>query len=106
MLDAGANLRTWAVDAPIVPGVELPARLLPDHRRIYLSFEGPLSGDRGSVRRVAEGMFQTIEWHVDRVRVQLSGAQLVGEVDLYRSLSGKDSNDGSTTWTFLLGKVD
>ena len=73
---------------------------------IYLTFEGPISGDRGSVRRVAEGVFQTIEWRVDHVRVQLSGAQLVGEVDLYRSPSGTDSKGGSTTWTFLLGKVD
>src|SRR5271165_2579794 len=96
MLEVGASLKTWAVDAPIVPGVELPARLLPNHRRIYLSFEGPISGDRGSVRRVAEGVFQSIEWHLDRVRVQLSGAQLVGEVDLYRSPSGRDSNGGST----------
>jgi len=106
MLEAGAGLRTWAVDAPIVPGVPLAARLLPDHRLIYLTFEGPISGDRGCVRRVAEGVFQTIEWRVDHVRVQLSGAQLVGEVDLYRSPSGADSKGGSTTWTFLLGKVD
>jgi len=107
MLENGASLRTWAVDAPIVPGVELAARLLPDHRRTYLTFEGPISGDRGSVRRVAEGEFQTIEWRVDCVRVQLSGAQLVGEVDLYRSPSGTDSKAGSTpSWTFLLGKVD
>jgi len=106
MLEAGAGLRTWAVDAPIVPGVKLAARLLPDHRRIYLTFEGPISGDRGSVRRVVEGVFQTIEWRVEHVRVQLSSAQLVGEVDLYRLPSGTDSKGGSTTWMFLLGKVD
>ena len=28
MLEAGEGLRTWAVDAPIVPGVPLAARLL------------------------------------------------------------------------------
>jgi hypothetical protein len=26
-----------------------------DHRAIYLSYEGPVSGDRGQVRRVTEG---------------------------------------------------
>ncbi len=106
MLEAGAGLRTWAVDTPIEPGVELPARPLPDHRRIYLTFEGPISGGRGSVRRVAEGVFQTIAWRDDHVRVRLSSAQLVGEVDLYRSPAGTDSSGGSTTWTFLLGKAD
>jgi hypothetical protein len=28
---------------------------LPDHRRIYLSYEGPVSGERGQVRRISEG---------------------------------------------------
>jgi hypothetical protein len=106
MLEAGAGLRTWAVDAPIVPGVELTARSLPDHRLIYLTYEGPIAGGRGIVRRVAEGVFQIIEWRIDHVRVKLESPQLVGEVELYRSGSGADSKGGSTTWRFLLGKVD
>lgn len=106
MLEFGACLKTWAVDAPIMPGVELPARMLPAHRRIYLTFEGPISGGRGRVRRVAEGVYQTIEWSVEHVRILLAGDQLVGEVDLYRSPAGTDSKGGSTIWTFLLGKVD
>ncbi len=28
---------------------------LPNHRSIYLAYEGPISGDRGSVQRVASG---------------------------------------------------
>ena len=32
-----------------------PAERVGDHRPLYLSFEGPVSGGRGSVRRVAEG---------------------------------------------------
>jgi hypothetical protein len=106
MLEAGGSLRTWAIDAPIVPWVELPARSLPDHRLIYLTYEGPISDNRGSVRRVAEGTFQAIDWDVDHVRVKLAGDQLVGEVDLYRSGTGTDSTAGSTTWKFRLGNVD
>jgi hypothetical protein len=37
------------------------ARQLPDHRAIYLTFEGPLSGDRGQVRRVAQGVVHRLE---------------------------------------------
>ena len=44
MLDVGDVLRTWAIDAPITTGVDLPARALGDHRRIYLDFEGELRG--------------------------------------------------------------
>ncbi len=106
MLEAGNSLKTWAVVGPIVPGVVLVARALPDHRPVYLTYEGPISGDRGSVRRVAEGAYQTIEWRAEHVRVLLSGDQLVGEVVLNRSASGTDSKGGSTTWTFLLGNVD
>jgi hypothetical protein len=28
---------------------------LPDHRREYLDYEGPISGDRGTVTRIARG---------------------------------------------------
>ncbi len=31
------------------------AERLPDHRRVYLDYEGPISGNRGDVRRVASG---------------------------------------------------
>jgi len=40
----------WPVPAG---GVELTA--LPDHRGAYLDYEGPVSGGRGHVRRVAGG---------------------------------------------------
>ncbi len=37
------------------PGQELVAEHIGDHRPAYLTYEGPLSDDRGHVRRVAEG---------------------------------------------------
>ena len=106
MLEVGDCLRTWAIDAPITRGVELPARDLSDHRLAYLSYEGPISGQRGSVRRIAEGRFRTIAWSDEYVRVRLSGAQLVGEVELYRVRGGIECPSGSTSWTFRLGKAD
>lgn len=29
-----------------------------EHRRLYLDYEGPISGDRGSVRRVDAGTYE------------------------------------------------
>jgi hypothetical protein len=35
---------------------EVAAAALPDHRREYLAYEGEVSGNRGRVRRLAEGV--------------------------------------------------
>jgi hypothetical protein len=104
MFEDGGVLRTWAVDTPIRPGAGLPARPLADHRLAYLDYEGPISGDRGTVRRLDRGTYRATVWTPGLVRVELAGAQLVGEAELRRSETG-DSETG-LVWTFRLGKVD
>jgi hypothetical protein len=99
---AGAPLRTWAIDEEIVPGRDLPARALGDHRAVYLEFEGALSGGRGTVRRMDEGEYTAIEWSDDRVQVELRGDQLAGCVALRRAVAGS----GSPAWIFRLGNFD
>ena len=56
--DGEELLRTWRVAVPPVMWSEAGALImqpLPAHRRIYLDYEGPVSGNRGAVTRVAEG---------------------------------------------------
>jgi len=103
MLEAGEVLRTWAIDAPIVAGVDLPARAIGDHRRLYLEYEGEISGNRGRVRRLAEGTYRVLVWSADHVQVVLVGAQLVGEVELRRVGPG---SDGRESWNFRIGNLD
>jgi hypothetical protein len=103
MLEIGEVLRSWAIDAPIVVGQELPARALPDHRRVYLDYEGVISGDRGTVRRLDEGTYCMILWTAEQVRVELAGFQLVGEVEL-RQVGG--NSNGAPSWRFRLGNLD
>lgn len=105
MLEHGDHLRTWAIDGPVVAGKELPARELPDHRAAYLDYEGPISGDRGSVSRVDHGTYVPIEWADDRVRLHLMGRQLVGDVLLWRPRPGM-YRPGPEYWKFSLGKVN
>jgi hypothetical protein len=101
MLECGDALRTWAIDEPIGPGRDLPARALADHRAAYLDYEGPVSGDRGEVRRVDRGTYEPVVWTPDRVRVRLEGAQLIGLVEL------RASGASAGSWAFrLIGKVD
>jgi hypothetical protein len=108
MLDVGAVLRTWAIDAPIVPGVNLPARSLLDHRRFYLDYEGAISGDRGWVRRVDSGLYEPRVWTPEWIQVVLSGAQLVGFVELRRvGARGSDLGpESARAWAFRLGNLD
>lgn len=40
----------------LLEGEHLRAERLPDHRPLYLRYEGPIAGGRGRVRRLAEGI--------------------------------------------------
>lgn len=76
MLETGERLTTW--DVPPACGTDALDRLesfrcralrLPDHRAMYLEYEGPISEGRGSVRRLDAGTFETLEPN----RYRLSG---------------------------------
>jgi hypothetical protein len=43
------------------PGERLTVERLADHRRAYLSYEGPISGDRGHVKRIASGQIGAMQ---------------------------------------------
>ena len=107
-------LRAWAIDAEPVTGRDLPARALADHRREYLTYEGEVSGGRGSVRRWDEGTCSVEVWQPDRVRLVLAGHQLEGVAELRSSAGGtwpgmpsaSGAGGGSITfWVFRLGKL-
>jgi hypothetical protein len=96
MLEAGDLLRTWRLAVPPQPGRTVPATSLGSHRRLYLDYEGPVSGDRGRVVRWDAGTFQ---WEVDeagQVAVQLQGGRCQGRALLQRT-SGQE-------WSFELSE--
>jgi hypothetical protein len=106
LLDVGEALRAWAIDAPVEAGRELPARELADHRRIYLEYEGPISGGRGWVRRIDGGVYEPRVSEPGRVVVALSGAQLVGLAELRKVREGEGPAGATRAWTFRLGNLD
>jgi len=65
MLEHEGQLLTWALSEKPEPGKNIVARALDDHRIEYLELEGEISHDRGSVSRVAEGVYR---WKLDTVR--------------------------------------
>ena len=101
LVEDGPTLRTWAIDAPIVAGVDLPARALPAHRLVYLDYEGEISAGRGIVHRWDEGACTVHEWTEDRVGLEVRGVQLVGSVELWCV----EEEDGRRNWRFRLGKL-
>lgn len=78
MFDTGEVLRTWAVnDLPDSP-TEQPAEQLADHRREYLTYEGPISGNRGDVRRWDEGAYETVRDDAEAFVATVRGGRLSG----------------------------
>jgi hypothetical protein len=84
MFDMGSALRTWALDREPAESACIEALLLADHRRAYLDYEGPLSGDRGKVTRWDSGEFELRECSDERWVVELRGGRLRGTVVLER----------------------
>jgi len=49
-----------------------------DHRRAYLHLEGPVSGDRGHVKRIDRGVYTLLEQRPECWIVRLEGLLLTG----------------------------
>ena len=83
----GAGLLwTWAI--PINPvhqelPLECQAERLSDHRRMYLNYQGPVSGDRGHVQRAAKGTFEVVVWSEQQVEVRLRLDEADGRKDSF-----------------------
>lgn len=79
-LEAGPVLRSWRILSPLVPEAAVPAEPAADHRLMYLDYEGPVSGGRGTVTRIDAGTFT---WELDRpdcLVVRLTGHRFTGRL--------------------------
>ncbi len=92
MLEQGDSLRTWRLVRPADSEGPIEAEQLPDHRLAYLDYEGPVSGDRGTVERWDAGTYEIVESIADCLVVRLTGRRLVG-------LAALECVNG-TTWKF------
>jgi len=94
MLEFESALRTWALTRELSasqPTVQ--AESLADHRLGYLTYEGPVSGGRGTVTRWDAGVFEVELDTPAELRVSLDGQRLHGKLALKR-----DAADGHF-WT-------
>ena len=54
------------------------------HRRLYLTYQGPLSGGRGHVRQVDAGWFSPLHWCDEHMVIQLAMRHCQGLIGLRR----------------------
>jgi len=82
MLDVGEALATWQLLDDPTRFDAVRAKPLGDHRRIYLDYEGPVSGDRGHVTRLDRGEYHNLDRQATRWQFQLAGHLLKGHYEL------------------------
>ncbi|MFH1227588.1 MAG: DNA polymerase ligase N-terminal domain-containing protein [Planctomycetota bacterium] len=61
MLEGPRKLRTWKISSPYsYKNKAILAKVMPDHRRIYLTYQGKVSRGRGNVRIVDAGSYRIL----------------------------------------------
>lgn len=78
------ELRTWALPARPPWSGWRTAEELPPHRSLYLTYEGPISGNRGHVKRIDRGVHRTFASGETEVRAALRGLKMPVMVELQR----------------------
>ncbi len=95
MLEKEATLRTWRLEREPGEAGSIAVERLADHRLAYLDYEGPVSGNRGTVRRFDRGDYALIEETTDRLEAALVGTVLRG-----RAIIERGASTGRWTLTF------
>jgi DNA polymerase ligase (LigD)-like protein len=94
MLEAVGGLRTWSLVEEPAAERAIEATELPLHRALYLDYEGPLSQDRGEVRRWDAGTYELATDAPREVVVRLAGERLQGVARLTTTA------DEAQRWSF------
>jgi hypothetical protein len=82
MLEKEASLRSWRLLEPPCSDHPIAAECLPDHRLAYLDYEGPVSGNRGTVITFDRGEYTFVEETTHSVVAELKGIKLEGTVTI------------------------
>jgi hypothetical protein len=90
MLERDGVLLTWQLQRESITPADLPipATRIDDHRLAYLDYEGPVSRNRGHVRRVDEGTVIFQELTDSQVVFKLAGKRLCGAFEVRTSTDG------------------
>jgi len=87
LLEAGPMCRTWRLQTSPEHDGLIFAEAIPDHRLLYLDYEGPVSGDRGSVSRWDGGHLVWLTATESNVEILVCGTRWQGRVSLRRDVN-------------------
>jgi hypothetical protein len=93
MLEVDDALATWRIESDplaILPGEQIEAIRIHDHRKAYLDYSGEVSGGRGRVEARDSGQLTAVSEDDDLWTFELCGSILQGRFEL-RSVSGNDN---------------
>jgi hypothetical protein len=76
MLEQETFLRTWRLSEEPNKIGSIMAEELPSHRKHYLDYEGPVSGNRGTVLRWDIGTYQTLSDSENQIEIKLAGEKI------------------------------
>ena len=88
-------LKAWRLLDAFAPDRWLAAEAIPDHRLMYLDYEGPVSGNRGYVTRLTAGAFERV--------TEATGGELTFEVfdcDLATKATCREYGSAKPYWRF------
>lgn len=91
----GDVLKAWRLLDEFRSGTWLTAQTLPDHRLMYLDYEGPISGNRGTVSRLTSGTYNTLP---DAATAEKTFALL--DCPLATQAACRDHTSASPSWRF------
>ena len=98
LLESGDSCRTWRLLGEPAVGVVIAAEPLPHHRLHYLDYEGPVSGDRGTVTRWDWGTYSAHAQSSTGWRVDFDGQRGLRSAALTR-------DDAGDRWIFSSAPV-
>jgi hypothetical protein len=96
LIEWGETLLAWELLAPLNISAAQSVAQLPNHRQIYLDFEGELTDNRGSVQQWDKGNYSLVNNSDAEFTFQIDGKRVCGTMKLKRE------SQSTTTWQLTL----
>ena len=94
LLEEDTSCRCWRLLREPCSGEPIAAERLPPHRLQYLDYEGPVTGNRGNVRRIVSGSYFVGESAEEELHIGLTHNTVFSSGRL------RILNDDRQFWTF------
>jgi hypothetical protein len=86
MLEQETHLLTWQIAEKqmnlLLDGETILVTKIQDHRKKYLSYEGPISCDRGHVTIYDSGVYSVLLWTNNVYKINMQGNKLKGVLNI------------------------